>query len=61
MIVQLEESDKCPYCDEGILDHVSINCSCHISPPCDSCLEGNLKCNECGEFFKHGTYESGEY
>lgn len=26
-----------------------IDCSCHISPPCDSCVSRELECSECGQ------------
>lgn len=31
------------------------DCSCHISPPCTSCVESNLRCDDCGAF--HGDDE----
>jgi hypothetical protein len=24
------------------------NCSCHINPPCNACIENKLTCPECG-------------
>ncbi len=28
---------------------VSEHCSCHINPPCQTCVEAPLECDECGE------------
>jgi hypothetical protein len=55
--LQLEEGDSCPCCEEGVLIFKTVNCSCHISPPCNSCLEGNLECDFCGEFFPEGMHK----
>lgn len=48
----LEEGDPCPFRDEGCSGHMMLphgeNCSCHISPPCGSCLDVVLTCDECG-------------
>lgn len=45
----LEEGDEYPLCGEGIMGYEGVeNCSCHISPPCTSCLENPLVCLECG-------------
>jgi len=43
-----EEDDPCPCCDVGILQWKMIeNCSCHIHPPCSSCVDNILECPEC--------------
>jgi len=44
-----EEGDECPEkgCS-GILDWPETeNCSCHICPPCSSCTDKVLVCNDC--------------
>jgi len=44
-----EEGDKCNFngCS-GVLEYTeSENCSCHISPPCPSCMSVKLHCPEC--------------
>lgn len=35
-------------CD-GQYENYTEDCSCHINPPCGSCLESNLECNKCGK------------
>lgn len=45
-----EEGDRCQQkgCN-GKLDFPPVeNCSCHISPPCNACVNRQLTCNECG-------------
>jgi len=45
-----EEGDRCPQdkC-EGKLDWPkTVNCSCHISPPCHACTSKVLTCKVCG-------------
>ena len=43
-----QEGDKCPDCD-GLLGYgIPENCSCHINPPCNACVENPLKCFSCG-------------
>lgn len=45
----LEEGDVCPACEDGSLDVVQgRDCSCHLSPPCSSCVEDGLLCDACG-------------
>lgn len=37
--------DGCP----GVLGFQPVeNCSCHINPPCDACVNNPLVCLECG-------------
>jgi hypothetical protein len=47
----MEEGDKCPNSEcEGIMEYAqSVNCTCHISPPCWACTNVPLTCNVCGE------------
>lgn len=43
-----KEGERCPYC-EGYLHYPEpVNCSCHISPPCNVCTESALACDQCG-------------
>ena len=44
-----EAGDNCE-CGGTYEYEESENCSCHISPPCDSCLEVELICSDCGEY-----------
>lgn len=42
------ENDSCPKCQEGILTYPEVeNCSCHINPPCQACVDNLLTCNVC--------------
>lgn len=42
------ENDNCPKCQEGILTYPEVeNCSCHINPPCQACVDNLLTCNVC--------------
>ncbi len=44
-----EEGNHCPECKQGALHYPKVqNCSCHISPPCNQCVENPLTCNKCG-------------
>lgn len=45
-----EEGDVCNRdgCDGVIEWSKPDNCSCHINPPCSSCLETYLLCPKCG-------------
>jgi hypothetical protein len=46
---ELQEGSNCPNCTKGVLIIPPVeNCSCHISPPCNQCLDNNLVCDECG-------------
>jgi hypothetical protein len=37
----------------GILAYEKAGeCTCHISPPCSACVNANLTCPECGEWFE---------
>jgi len=46
---ELEEGELCPECGEGKLAFLPVeNCSCHINPPCNRCVENPLKCTVCG-------------
>ncbi len=47
-----EEGQACTEtgCDGTLeVEDVSENCSCHINPPCQACVEAPLTCNICGE------------
>jgi hypothetical protein len=49
-IRMLEEGDGCylPSCS-GIYGYAPVkDCSCHISPPCNQCVENPIVCSECG-------------
>jgi hypothetical protein len=37
-------------CSGEMIINDDRNCSCHISPPCNACVEEGIKCDECGEF-----------
>lgn len=45
-----EEGDRCP--EKGCTGHIDYpppeNCSCHINPPCSSCVNRVLTCPVCG-------------
>ena len=45
-----EEGDFCTVLNcGGRLEYVTDgDCYCHISPPCDNCLNAKLTCNKCG-------------
>jgi hypothetical protein len=49
-----KEGDTCGASDngeppcEGTLEYPPVkNCSCHINPPCNACIENPLTCTEC--------------
>ena len=45
-----EDGGKCPCKDCGgklVLERV-VNCSCHINPPCNACLDRIFICEVCG-------------
>lgn len=45
----LADGDTCPECNEGVLEYEPVvDCSCHISPPCNKCIDNPLVCNQCG-------------
>jgi hypothetical protein len=48
-----QEGDKCT--EEGCTGHLVIayqgGCTCFISPPCNSCVDAQLECSECGESY----------
>lgn len=45
----IEEGSPCPIGCGGMLEVAQgENCSCHISPPCLSCIDTGLVCDECG-------------
>jgi hypothetical protein len=49
MNVDYEEGDSCPDCEIGTLRYPPANnCSCHLSAPCNSCLDVVLTCDKCG-------------
>ncbi len=45
-----EEHDKCPShkCGGTLLFKDVEGCSCHINPPCSSCVDNPLVCDVCG-------------
>jgi hypothetical protein len=45
-----EDGGKCPCKDcLGLLAlEPVVNCSCHIDPPCNACLDRIVVCKECG-------------
>ena len=44
-----EEGDICPEnCGGRLHWPKTVNCSCHISPPCGGCTDKVLACNSCG-------------
>lgn len=50
MAVEFSEGDWCPHCATGRLRFDKVeDCSCHISPPCGSCVNNPLRCDTCGE------------
>lgn len=43
------EGGNCKSCEKGILVYPKVeNCSCHIHPPCSSCVDNKLTCDLCG-------------
>jgi hypothetical protein len=46
-----EEGDVCPEEDcPGVLEYKRVDaCFCHISQPCNACVEAPLVCPHCGE------------
>ncbi len=53
-----EEGDNCPLCGDGhLVFPPSENCSCHINPPCWSCMSVVLTCSACGKEF-HEEHET---
>lgn len=53
--MEIEEGQTCPEEDcQGIMEWKSPNCSCHLRPPCSSCLRGLLICSKCGFEFESG-------
>lgn len=46
---EANEGDECTFCEKGVLEYVRKGeCSCHISPPCQSCVDSVLECDYCG-------------
>ena len=45
-----EEGERCPMdgCTGQLMFRAGDNCSCHISPPCGSCVDAPLTCHFCG-------------
>lgn len=45
----LTEGDRCPFagCDGRMGFQPVENCSCHISPPCNQCVDNPLVCLKC--------------
>jgi hypothetical protein len=48
MGIEILEGDQCKECSIGVMEIEVENCSCHISPPCSSCVDAPLVCNKCG-------------
>lgn len=47
--IEYSEGDKCKSCEKGFLIYPKVeNCSCHINPPCSSCVDNKLTCDNCG-------------
>jgi hypothetical protein len=48
--VNIEEDGPCPRktCSGTMHFERDGSCRCHISPPCNSCVEAVLTCNRCG-------------
>ncbi len=46
-----EEGDACPDLEcNGVFGYKDVvDCSCHIAPPCNQCVENPLVCLECGK------------
>jgi len=46
--MEFQEGGQCQNCG-GIFGYEKVsNCSCHISPPCQACVENTLVCLTCG-------------
>ena len=48
--IEFEEGDDCPIVSCTGVGKIQEpeNCSCHINPPCPSCVNCIIYCNECG-------------
>lgn len=57
----LEEGSPCPEkgCSGILVLGDSVNCSCHINPPCSSCVNAGYKCPECG--WDNNGYSEDDY
>jgi hypothetical protein len=46
----VSDGDECNRngCGGTMVLHPVKDCSCHISPPCDQCVDNQPICNECG-------------
>lgn len=43
-----EEGIICPECGLGFLYYPPVkDCTCHINPPCQKCVENKLTCTVC--------------
>ena len=48
LTLEVAEGDICPSCHKGKMDYAAPeNCSCHIAPPCSSCMDRPLECSLC--------------
>ena len=48
LLSALEEGDPCPHCGDGRLEFTAgPDCSCHLNPPCSSCVDDGLICGSC--------------
>lgn len=54
---RLIHEDDCPNCG-GALVAEPGDCSCHISPPCNACIEAVLVCEECGFEVEYEEFSS---
>lgn len=50
-MTDFKEDDICPtaYCSGTLRFNEVKECRCHISPPCNACVENKLSCSVCGE------------
>lgn len=46
---QLEEGDECQSCKDGVMEYPpTVDCFCHLCPPCSHCTDKLLTCDACG-------------
>ena len=53
MKVLISEDGPCPHedCTGTLFISRQGDCTCHITPPCGSCVEAPLECNKCHDVF----------
>jgi hypothetical protein len=49
------EGTTCVECQVGTYEYDREDCSCHISPPCVTCVDAVLECDFCGDWPPNGT------